>query len=138
MLEADPNLSFISSSYTPSLVSGYQYQGSSGTFYDVYKITFSGLNLSAAGGVLYDFGIGATPGTESSLFLHGSNAALSGSTQDGADGLFLGFTGPPYSLAYVIDPGCGRGASLGQGQRHQRGNRWIRGSGTGHVRPAGH
>ena len=135
---ADPNLSFISSSYTPSLVSGYQYQGSSGTFYDVYKITFSGLNLSAAGGVLYDFGIGATPGTESSLFLHGSNAALSGSTQDGADGLFLGFTGPPYSLAYVIDPGCGRGASLGQGQRHQRGNRWIRGSGTGHVRPAGH
>ena len=63
--------------------------------------------MSAAGGVLYDFGIGATPGTESSLFLHGSNAALSGSTQDGADGLFLGFTGPPYSLAYVIDPTAG-------------------------------
>ena len=100
---ADPNLSFISSSYTPSLVSGYQYQGSSGNFYDVYKITFSGLNLSAAGGVLYDFGIGATPGTESSLFLHGSNAALSGSTQDGADGFYLGYTGPPYSLFYVID-----------------------------------
>jgi hypothetical protein len=100
---ADPNLSLISSSYTSSLVSGYQYQGYSGTFYDVYKITFSGLNLSATGGVLYDFGIGITPGTESSLYLHGSNAALSGSRQDGADGLFLGFTGPPYSLAYVID-----------------------------------
>ena len=100
---ADPNISLISSSYTSSLVSGYQYQGSSGTFYDVYQITFSGLNLSAAGGVLYDFGIGATPGTESSLFLHASNAAFSGSTQDGSDGLFLGFTGPPYTLAYVID-----------------------------------
>ena len=96
-------LSLISSSYTSSLVSGYQYQGSSGTFYDVYEITFSGLDLSAAGGVLYDFGIGATPGTESSLFLHGSNAALSGSTQDGADGFYLGYTGPPYSLFYVID-----------------------------------
>ena len=96
-------LSLISSSYTPSLVSGYQYQGSSGTFYDVYKITFSGLNLSATGGVLYDFGIGATPGTESSLFLHASNAPLSGSTQDGADGFYLGYTGPPYTLAYVID-----------------------------------
>src|ERR1022692_535734 len=100
---ADPNISLISSSYTSSLVSGYQYQGSSGTFYDVYKITFSGLNLSASGGVLYDFGIGATPGTESSLFLHGSNAALSGPTQDGADGFYLGYTGPPYTLTYVID-----------------------------------
>src|ERR1035441_5593855 len=57
-------LSLISSSYTSSLVSGYQYQGSSGTFYDVYEITFSGLDLSAAGGVLYDFGIGATRSEE--------------------------------------------------------------------------
>ena len=96
-------LSLISSSYLYSLVSGYPYQGSSGAFYDVYKITFSGLNLTVAGGALYDFGIGATPGTQSSLFLHGSNAARSGSTQDGSDGLFLGFTGPPYTLAYVID-----------------------------------
>ena len=100
---ADPHLSLISSIYSSSLVSGYQYQGSSGAFYDVYKITFSGLNWSVPGGVLYDFGIGATPGTQSSLYLHGSNAALSGSTQDGADGLYLGFTGPPYTLAYVID-----------------------------------
>jgi hypothetical protein len=100
---ADPDLSLISSIYSSSLVSGYQYQGSSGNFYDVYKITFSGLNWSVPGGVMYDFGIGATPGTQSSLFLHGSNAALSGSTQDGADGVFLGFTGPPYTVTYVID-----------------------------------
>jgi hypothetical protein len=104
---ADPDLAFISSSYLSSLVSGYQYQGSSGAFYDVYKITFSGLNLTVAGGVLYDFGVGATPGTESSLSLHASHAALSGSTQDGADGFFFGFSGPPYTLAYVIDPAAG-------------------------------
>ena len=96
-------LSFISSSYTSSLVPGYQYQGSSGALYDVYEITFAALNLSLAGNVLYDFGIGATPGTESSLFLHASNAGFSGSTQDGADGFFLGFTGPPYVLADVFD-----------------------------------
>ena len=99
-------LSFISSIYSSSLVSGYQYQGSSGAFYDVYEITFSGLNWSVPGGVLYDFGIGATPGT--SLYLHGSNAALSGSKQDPAYPgddyqFFLGFAGPPYTLQYVID-----------------------------------
>jgi hypothetical protein len=104
---ADPNLSLISSIYSSSLVSGYQYQGSSGAFYDVYKITFSGLNWSVPGGVLYDFGIGATAGTESSLFLHGSNAALSGSTQNGADGVFLGFDGPPYSYTFAIDSAAG-------------------------------
>lgn len=94
-------LSFLSSSYSSSLVSGYQYQGGSGRYYDVYKISFSGLNLSVAGGVLYDFGIG---GTTSNLYLHASNAGLSGSTQDGADGFYLGYTGgSPYGLTYVID-----------------------------------
>lgn len=97
-------LSLLSSTYSSSLVSGYQYQGYSGAYYDVYKISFSGLNLSVAGGVLWDFGIG---GTTSSLYLHASNAGLSGSTQDGADGLYLGYTGgSPYRLTYVIDSGA--------------------------------
>jgi len=100
-------LSLASSSYTSSLVAyapaGFLYQGASGTdYYQIYELTFSGLNLTIPGSTLYDFAVDATPnagacatapnGDPCLLFLSASNAALSGTTQDGADGLFKAFT----------------------------------------------
>lgn len=65
----------------------------------LFEVTMSNLNLSLTGGVTYQFGAecrapgdsGSPPGppygTYTMCFSHASNAALSGSPQDGADGL---------------------------------------------------
>ena len=89
-------------------VNGEGYQGNSTTFYPIYQVDFT-VDWTVAGGTpyqffidapLHDYGTGspayATP------FLHASNAALSGSPQQGADGLFLWLTltdGVPGSVA---------------------------------------
>ena len=86
----------ISTSYTTTSVKyadGTTYQGQSGTFYDLYQIDFA-VNLNLAGGQKYDFFVNGpwtlltAPSTYANPFLHASNAALSGSTQQGADGAF--------------------------------------------------
>jgi len=83
-----------SSSVTVTTYSGgASYQGSSGTFRDIYQVDFSGLNLLVAAGT-YAFGVsGVTEPGMTTPFLHASNAALSGSTQMGPnDGIIYGFT----------------------------------------------
>lgn len=89
-------ISTISSSYTDSLVTyanGQSYQGNSGDYWNIYQVDFT-VNLSLSAGQTYDFFVNQPyvsggGGNYYNAFLHASNAALSGSTQDGADGQFL-------------------------------------------------
>lgn len=93
---AGGTLSLASSSFTSSLV-GYlpgnvDYGGSTSTFYNIYALTFSGLNWNVGANTLYGFAVGATasqPGN--TIALHATNAALgnaSGVPQQGADDNF--------------------------------------------------
>jgi hypothetical protein len=77
-------------------VGGSSYQGYSGGLIDIYQVDFA-VNLALLGNADYSFFVGGTP-TEQNIalypsyggvspFLHSSNAALSGSPQQGADNL---------------------------------------------------
>ena len=80
--------------HTPvAYMNGEGYQGSSGAFYQIYQIDFT-LNQVMTAGTTYQFFLdGPWKLYDSSryinAFLHGSNAGLSGSMQDGADDTFL-------------------------------------------------
>lgn len=69
-----------------------------GTSLRIWQIDFTNLNLTVDGGTKYSFGVWgmgrAVPGKEGQVFSwynHASNAGLSGSRQDGADGKMLLF-----------------------------------------------
>lgn len=64
------------------------YEGNSGYFYPICQTTFSGLNYLVDGGVKYNFGV---KGDNFLWWNHASNAALSGSTQQGSDDKYLEF-----------------------------------------------
>jgi hypothetical protein len=70
-----------------------------GTSLRVWQIEFRGLNLTVNGGETYRFGVWGLgrqiPGEEKPYiwFNHASNADLSGSRQDGADGAMMTFDG---------------------------------------------
>lgn len=67
-----------------------QYQGSSGSYISMYQVDFS-VNLLLAPGQVYNFFLDGS-GNEAGIyvpFVHASNAALSGSPQEGADNLML-------------------------------------------------
>ena len=95
---AGGTISTISTTYTYTSVtypsSTETYQGSSGAYSNIYQVDFS-TNLNLAAGQTYDFFVNQPYEYVSSTigyanaFLHASNAALSGSTQQGADGVFL-------------------------------------------------
>ena len=78
-------------------VGGASYLGSSGTPYQIFQVDFS-VNWTIKGGKLYQFFIDAPLeyyGTDilwATSFLHASNAARSGSPQEGADGKLLQLT----------------------------------------------
>ena len=78
-------------SMTPvTYANGSTYQGSSGSSIAMYQLNFA-VNITLAPGQTYDFfldGSGSGDGTYVP-FVHASNAALSGSTQDGADNTML-------------------------------------------------
>jgi hypothetical protein len=66
----------------------------------VWQVDFKGLNLTVNGGEAYRFGVFGLgreiPGADGKKFIwynHASNAALSGSRQDGADGSMMIFDG---------------------------------------------
>ena len=86
---------------------GVNYQGSSGSFIDIWQVDFL-LNWNVDGSTTHTFFVGGTPvGTNTdSPFLHASNAGLSGSTQQGADNLYLGIgwtTMPTDASLYQMD-----------------------------------
>jgi len=76
------------------------YQGGSGTFFPICQTTFGGLNYLVDGGVKYKFGV---KGDKYLWWNHASNAALSGSTQEGADDKYLEFTTANLSSILVLD-----------------------------------
>jgi hypothetical protein len=95
------------SSYT----GGVGYQRTSGPVINVYEVDFTGLNLIANGGTTISFGVegvsaGPIASDNSNLWYNlASNAALSGSPQDSADGLLQEYSwdgvNPPAYLAAV-------------------------------------
>jgi hypothetical protein len=73
---------------------GTTYQGSSGSFRQLYQVDFAITNLNITGGQTYQFFLDApfTQGTDNLYangYLHASNAALSVSSQEGANDFFL-------------------------------------------------
>lgn len=86
------SISTWSTSYTATpvtYVNSATYQGTSGTFRNLYQLDFD-VNLTLTGGTNYDFFLDS-PLLDSgsrTAFLHASNAGLSGSTQQGADDTF--------------------------------------------------
>jgi hypothetical protein len=71
-------------------VNGYGYQANSGLYYDLHQIDFA-VNIILAPGQTYDFFLDGTDPTSGYTlpFVEASNAALSGSPQDGADNTML-------------------------------------------------
>ncbi|MGC8494920.1 MAG: hypothetical protein ACP5SH_24625 [Syntrophobacteraceae bacterium] len=98
--KAGGTISTISQSFTATSVqysNGQSYQGSSGNFWDLYQVDFSTTGLNLTAGETYDFFVdqpyviysttSASPYADA--LLAASNAGLSGSTQQGANGQFL-------------------------------------------------
>jgi len=92
-------LNLRSSTSTTSLVTyqgGQTYQGSGGGPIAITQLTFTNLGLTVANNTDYYFTVAALDNNSNDdlitpLFLHSSNAPLSGSPQQGADGSFSGF-----------------------------------------------
>ena len=82
----------ISSTYTSQFVqyepAGVNYEVGTDGFFPIYEITFSGLNLVVPANADLGFAIDAVPNDSNGFFLHASNAALSGTEQDGADNFY--------------------------------------------------
>lgn len=78
------------------------YQGTSGTLYPLMETTFNNLNYMVQGGVTYNFGVNGTGGS-GLWYNHASNAGLSGTTQDGADGKILVFDTSNLSYVALFD-----------------------------------
>jgi hypothetical protein len=89
------------------------YQGSSGSYIAMHQIDFA-VNITLAPGQVYDFFLDGS-GSEAGIvvpFVHASNAALSGSPQNGADNLML------YAEVVngsVVQGSVGQWSSLGDG-----------------------
>lgn len=96
---AGGSMGLLSNSYTATAVTyvnSESYQQNAGGFLPLYQIDFS-VNIPLNGGVTYQFFLDGPAVSEggsdfSGALLHGSNAALSGSTQQGSDGVFLFLT----------------------------------------------
>ena len=87
---ASGTLESTSSSFVATPVTyadGSAYQATTGSFRNIYQVDFA-VDITAPGGTTFNFAVNATmadPTNYPYLFLHASNAALSGSPQDGAD-----------------------------------------------------
>jgi hypothetical protein len=77
----------ISSTTSVTYSNGYTYQGSSGNYINLYQLDID-LDMVLSGSVTYQFYLGSTS-PDYYAFIHSSNAALSGSTQQGSDDFML-------------------------------------------------
>ncbi|MDP1990969.1 MAG: PEP-CTERM sorting domain-containing protein [Syntrophales bacterium] len=100
---SNPNITHMYVNYADGTT---YYEGNSGVHYQIAQTTFSGLNYLVEGGVKYKFGI---DGDKWEWWNHASNAALSGSPQEGADGKFLDFSLTDLSYVFVTDSGTNGG-----------------------------
>ncbi len=76
------------------------YEGWGGGVYGIAQTVFSNLNLVIDGGVTYYFGV---DGDQYEWWSHASNAALSGTPQQGADGKYLIFDKSDLGAVQVVD-----------------------------------
>jgi hypothetical protein len=116
---AGASIGLVSSTYTAipvTYANAQGYQTSAGDFLPLYQIDFS-VDIHLNGGVTYQYFLDGPATASESDFrgarLHASNAALSGSTQTGADDtfLFLGNDGTVYTWNTLTGegtycPGC--------------------------------
>jgi PEP-CTERM motif len=82
----------VSSTYTSTFVQylpgGLNYQGTRGGYFPLYQIDFSGLNILVPATENLGFAIDAVPNNGNAWFIHASNAALSGTDQEGFDNFY--------------------------------------------------
>jgi hypothetical protein len=90
------------------------YQGSSGSSINIYAVDFA-VNIVLTAGQTYDFFFDGTGGNYVIPFLHASNAALSGSPQDGANN-------------QMLEANVKNGAVVSQGVWTSLGNGWDKAS----------
>ncbi len=101
-------LSVISTSATFTRVTyanGQGYQAQSGNFFQLWEVSFSGLNWDVNAGQTYKFGVHGQI-DQDIWFNHASNGPLSGSPQDGADGVFRVFRANNPSYNNTWDSGA--------------------------------
>jgi hypothetical protein len=84
---SNPDVSVTEVTYPDTSVS---YQASGGDFLNIWQIDFANLGTFDAGLHLFSL---AGEGNDPITFNHASNAALSGTPQDGADGMYRWFAG---------------------------------------------
>jgi hypothetical protein len=94
---------------------GSAYEGYAGLYSQIYQLDFA-VNLTAAAGSKYYFAINASAnvdlnneygvGLDYIPFLSASNAALSGSPQQGSDGLVYGWGKTTGALDYTLETGA--------------------------------
>ena len=90
-----------------SYAGGSDYQGSSGTFYRLWQIDFKNLGQLVNGGQTYFFAVdGAVTNPHDYWFNHASNAALSGSPQQGADDHWVAWAKSGLSTPNSCDSGA--------------------------------
>jgi hypothetical protein len=106
-VSSNPNIGLTPTSYA----GGAGYQGSSGTFYRLWQVDFTNLALSVAGGQKYYFAVDGTPTDPANdyWFNHASNAALSGSPQQGADNRWVAWSKADLSTPNFCDSGAPSG-----------------------------
>ncbi|HEY0184583.1 MAG TPA: PEP-CTERM sorting domain-containing protein [Rhodopila sp.] len=103
---SNANISISSATY----VGGVSYQSVGGSPRNMFEVDFTGLDIQAAAGTTISFGVDGLGVDDPSWFTHASNAALSGSPQDGADGLMM-----CYARSGAAATSCGVYDSNGDG-----------------------
>ena len=113
-------ITVLSNTYTatPTTYSNLQtYERAAGGFLPLFQLDFT-VNVSLAGGVTYQYFLDGPavavppPPDMEGAFLHASNAPLSGSTQQGADGVLLWYD-PVANTVLTWNPVTGAGTYCG-------------------------
>lgn len=87
-----PGNSNVTVSNVTYATSGADYQGSGGGFLNIWQIDFENLGFYTGGQFLFSLG-GVPVGEDDAVFSHASNAALSGTPQQGSDNQYRWFAG---------------------------------------------
>lgn len=95
---SNPNITHSFVTYADGVTATYE--GWGGGVYGIAQTVFSNLNLVIDGGVTYYFGV---DGDQYEWWSHASNADLSGTTQQGADGKYLVFDKNDLGAVLVVD-----------------------------------
>ena len=103
-VDSNPNITHTQVQYA----GGADYQGSSGAFLRIWQNDFANLSWTVQGGVKYNFAVDGTLRVPDSYFWfnHASNAGLSGSPQQGADGKWKAWAKSALGVVNTCDSGA--------------------------------